>query len=210
MCISGPCANSPWPSSHTSGHLTSLVSPCHSLSTGDMLPACSRSRDRTPYPHPLPANLLPLSLYPGPLLHEASLHCSLISDFPMLHSCSSNCTVFKNLLLKSRDQTCLSLVRNPAYGVCSVYCVQFNCCQTVVFLHPGHQHPRTMLPEKPSSGPSVAFWFRVFCHFPICSRLAPAGSLGRASTQHCLLYLFFKLSKPSSCHIFPPHHLNYI
>lgn len=33
MRISGPCANNPRPPSHTSGHLTSQVSPCHSLSS---------------------------------------------------------------------------------------------------------------------------------------------------------------------------------
>lgn len=55
MCISSPYANSPWHSSHTSGHLTSLVSPCHSVKLSKQRTCSLHDLDPwpgMPSPHP--------------------------------------------------------------------------------------------------------------------------------------------------------------
>lgn len=109
-CISvTPLQNNPWSSSHISGYLTSLVSSYHSL-PGPANMVCAHCAfcpsGLECLSHILCLEIfLPLSLPLGSLFHEASLHCCLISTFPMLHSCSSDCTVNNSLVLKGRNQT---------------------------------------------------------------------------------------------------------
>lgn len=145
----------------------------------------------------MPANLLPLSLCPGPLLHEASLHCSLISAFPTPHSCSSNCPVFKNLLLKSRDQNGQPCSESSPWWMLSLLCS--------ISLLPNCSVPPSRAPASQSHAsreaqlrPSCDFLVLYLLSFSIMFQIGPCREFGK----HCLLYPFFKIIKA----LLLPHH----
>lgn len=104
-----------------------------------------------PLPPPVSGKLPPLSLCPGSVLREACLCHSLASDFPLLRSLSSTCTVTMSLYLKGGwDQTDSALLRTPpTLGAPSVM-FKFNCCQTIVFPCPGRRIPEPLSQESPA------------------------------------------------------------